>query len=164
MISPSGRLAAQRLGKFGSARFVVVCEFSLKETPCMYRGQSGQWSWLLHRVTGLAILLFLLVHIVDITLIGFGPEIYNDAIGIFSLWPIRLVSLALIGAVLYHAFNGIRIILIDFWAAGYKYQSQMFYVVMALTIIGTLGMGYFVVAPIFGICPQGPGLCNANIM
>lgn len=130
----------------------------------MYRGQSGQWSWFFHRVTGLAILLFLLVHIVDITLIGFGPTIYNDAIGIFSLWPIRLVSLALIGAVLYHAFNGIRIILIDFWAAGYKYQSQMFYIVLAVTIIGTLGMGYFVIAPIFGICPQGPGLCNANIM
>jgi len=130
----------------------------------MYRGQSGQWSWLFHSVTGLAILLFLLVHIVDITLIGFGPTIYNDAIGIFSLGPIRVVSVALIGAVLYHAFNGIRIILIDFWSTGYKYQSQMFVVVMALTIIGTLGMGYFVIAPIFGICPQGPGLCNANIM
>ena len=130
----------------------------------MYRGQSGQWSWLFHRVTGLAILLFLLVHIVDITLIGFGPTIYNDAIGIFSLGPIRFVSVALVGAVLYHAFNGVRIILIDFWSTGYKYQSQMFFVVMALTIIGTLGMGYFVIAPIFGICPQGPGLCNANIM
>jgi len=130
----------------------------------MYRGQSGQWSWLFHRVTGLAILLFLLVHIVDITLIGFGPTIYNDAIGIFSLGPIRFVSVGLVCAVLYHAFNGIRIILIDFWATGYKYQSQMFFVVMALTIIGTLGMGYFVLAPIFGICPQGPGLCNANIM
>ncbi|HEU5349719.1 MAG TPA: succinate dehydrogenase, cytochrome b556 subunit [Ktedonobacterales bacterium] len=121
----------------------------------MYRGQSGQWSWLFHRVTGLAILLFLLVHIVDITLIGFGPTIYNDAIGIFSLGPIRLVSLALIGAVLFHAFNGIRIILIDFWAAGYKYQSQMFYIVLVVTILCFLPMAYFVVAPIFGVCPQG---------
>jgi len=113
-------------------------------------------------VTGLAILLFLLVHIVDITLIGFGPTIYNDAIGIFSLWPIRIVSVALIGAVLYHAFNGIRIILIDFWATGYKYQKQMFYVVLAISIIGTLAMAYFVLAPIFGICPQGA--CNVNVM
>lgn len=121
----------------------------------MYRGQSGQWSWLLHRVTGLAILLFLLVHIVDITLIGFGPTIYNDAIQIFSLWPIRLVSLALIAALLFHAFNGIRIILIDFWAAGHKYQSQMFYIVLAVTILCFLPMAFFVVAPIFGFCPQG---------
>lgn len=128
----------------------------------MYRGQSGQWSWLLHRVTGLGILLFLLVHIVDITLIGFGPKIYNDAIGIFSLWPIRLVSLALIASVLFHAFNGVRIILIDFWASGYKYQQVMFYIVLAVTIIGFVPMAYFVVAPIFGICPQGG--CTAGAM
>ena len=93
----------------------------------MYRGPSGQWSWLLHRVTGLGVLLFLLVHIVDITLIGFGPTVYNDALLVFSTGIVRLISLALIGAVLYHAFNGVRIILIDFWPTGYKYQRAMFY-------------------------------------
>lgn len=121
----------------------------------MYRGQSGQWSWLFHRVTGLAVLLFLLVHIVDITLIGFGPTVYNDAIQVFSTWPIRLVSLALIGAVIFHAYNGLRIILIDFWAAGYKYQQQMFYIVLGATILSFLPMAYYVIAPIFGQCPQG---------
>src|SRR5689334_13113074 len=91
----------------------------------MYRGQSGHWSWLLHRITGLGVLLFLLVHIVDITLIGFGPKVYNDAVAIFSYGPIRFVSLALIASVLFHGLNGIRIILIDFWASRYKYQRQM---------------------------------------
>src|SRR5512142_3265048 len=75
----------------------------------MYKGQSGHWSWLLHRITGLGVLLFLLVHIVDITLIGFGPKVYNDSIAIFSLPFVRVVSLALIASVLYHAFNGVRI-------------------------------------------------------
>lgn len=121
----------------------------------MYRGQSGQWSWLLHRITGLGVLLFLLVHIVDITLLGFGPKVYNDAIAIFSLWPIRIVSLALIASVLYHAFNGIRIILVDFWAAGYKYQKQMFAIVMAVTILSFVPMAVFVMAPVFGVCLQG---------
>ena len=121
----------------------------------MYRGQSGQWSWLLHRVTGLAVLLFLLIHIVDITLIGFGPKVYNDSLQVFGNPLVRVISLALIGAVLYHAFNGIRIIIIDFWPGGYKYQRAMFYGVLAVTIIGFLAMGYFVVAPIFGVCPQG---------
>jgi succinate dehydrogenase / fumarate reductase cytochrome b subunit len=121
----------------------------------MYRGQSGQWSWLLHRVTGLAVLLFLLIHIVDITLIGFGPKVYNDSLQVFGNPLVRVISLALIGAVLYHAFNGIRIIIIDFWPGGYKYQRAMFYGVLAVTIIGFLAMGYFVIAPIFGVCPQG---------
>ena len=90
----------------------------------MYRGQSGHWSWLLHRITGLGVLLFLLVHIVDITLIGFGPKVYNDSIAIFSLPFVRVVSLALIASVLYHAFNGVRIIIVDFWPNGYKYQRD----------------------------------------
>jgi succinate dehydrogenase / fumarate reductase cytochrome b subunit len=109
---------------------------------------------LLHRITGLGVLLFLLVHIVDITLLGFGPTIYNDAVNVFSLWPIRLASLALIGAVLYHGFNGFRIILIDFWATGYKYQQVMFYIVLALTIVSFIPMAYYVLAPVFGVCPQ----------
>jgi succinate dehydrogenase / fumarate reductase cytochrome b subunit len=124
----------------------------------MYRGASGMWSWLLHRVTGLGVLLFLLVHIVDITLIGFGPKVYNDGIQIFSLGIVRLVSLALIGSVLYHSLNGLRILLVDFWPAGHKYQRQMFYAVLVVTIAGFIPMAFFVVAPIFGRCPQ-PGSC-----
>lgn len=121
----------------------------------MYRGQSGQWSWLLHRITGLGVLLFLLVHIVDITLIGFGPTVYNDAISVFSTGLIRFVSVALIASVIFHAFNGIRIILVDFWPAGYKYQAQMFNIVLVISVISTLVMAYYVLAPIVGICPQG---------
>jgi succinate dehydrogenase cytochrome b subunit len=121
----------------------------------MYRGQSGQWSWLLHRITGLGVLLFLLVHIVDITLIGFGPTIYNDAIQIFSTPIIRVISLALIASLLFHAFNGIRIILIDFWPSGYKYQQAMFYIVLALTIVLFIPTVFYIMAPVFGVCPQG---------
>jgi succinate dehydrogenase / fumarate reductase cytochrome b subunit len=126
----------------------------------MYRGQSGQWSWLLHRVTGLGVLLFLHIHIVDITLIGFGPTIYNDSLAVFSTPVVRVISLALIASVLYHAFNGLRIILIDFWPSGYKYQQQMFYGVLALSVLSFVPMAFYVIAPIFGSCPQGncPGL------
>jgi len=125
----------------------------------MYRGQSGQWSWLLHRVTGLGVLLFLLVHIVDITLIGFGLRVYNESLQVFGNPIVRLISLALIASVLYHAYNGVRIIIIDFWSAGYKFQRQMFYGVLALTILSFVPMAYFVIAPVFGVCPQGD--CNA---
>lgn len=117
----------------------------------MYKGQSGMWSWLLHRVAGLGILLFLLVHIVDISLLGFGPTIYNEGIGLFSTGIVRFISLALIAAVLYHAFNGVRLILIDFWPGGARYQGVMFATVMVLTIVCFLPMAYFVVAPIFGL-------------
>lgn len=119
----------------------------------MYKGQSGMWSWLLHRISGLGVLLFLLIHIVDISLLGFGPKVYNEGIALFGLTIVRILSLALIGGLLYHSFNGVRIMLIDFWPKGARYQGIMFTVVMILTIVCFLPMAYFVIAPAFGINP-----------
>ncbi len=117
----------------------------------MYKGQSGMWSWLLHRVTGLGVLLFLLIHIVDISLLNLGPKVYNEGIALFGLTIVRILSLALIGALLYHGFNGVRIILIDFWPSGARYQRIMFATVLVLTIVCFLPMAYFVMAPVFGL-------------
>ena len=113
----------------------------------MYKGQSGMWSWLLHRVTGLAILLFLFIHIVDISLIGFGPAAYDAGVLLFDTIVVRILSLALIGAVLFHAFNGVRIMIIDFWHRGVRYQALMFVIVLIITVVGFLPLGYFVIEP-----------------
>jgi len=117
----------------------------------MYKGQSGMWSWLLHRVAGLGILLFLLVHIVDISLLGLGPNVYNEGIALFGTTIVRIVSLGLIAGVLYHAFNGLRITLLDFWPKGARYQRMMFATVLVLTIVCFVPMAYFVIAPVFGL-------------
>ena len=114
----------------------------------MYRGQLGMWSWLLHRITGLGVLVFLLVHIVDISLLGFGPTVYNEAIALFGTPVVRVISLGLIAAVFYHAFNGVRIILIDFWPKGVRYQRAMFGIVIVFTILCFLPMAYYVIAPV----------------
>ncbi len=119
----------------------------------MYKGQSGMWSWLLHRIAGLGVLLFLLIHIVDISLLGFGPTVYNEGIALFGTAIVRILSLGLIAGLLYHSFNGVRIMLIDFWPKGARYQSVMFVAVMVLTIVCFLPMAYFVIAPAFNINP-----------
>ena len=106
------------------------------------------WSWLLHRITGLGILLFLLVHIVDVSLLGFGPAVYNEGILLFDSVVVRLLSLALIGAVLLHGFNGLRIMVIDFWRKGVRYQLLMFVIVMVLTVVGFIPIAYFVLEPV----------------
>jgi succinate dehydrogenase / fumarate reductase, cytochrome b subunit len=117
----------------------------------MYRGQTGMLAWLLHRITGLGVLLFLLVHIVDISLLGFGPAVYNEGIALFGTPIVRFISLALIGAVFFHALNGIRIMLVDFVAGAARYQRSMFWAVMLLTFLGFIPIAYFVLAPIFGL-------------
>ena len=97
-----------------------------------YRGGLGQWSYILHRVTGVGVLLFLLIHIVDTSLIGWGPEIYNKVIAIYRNPFFKVAEVGLLASVLFHALNGIRVLLVDFWPKGTLYHKQMFYGVVAL--------------------------------
>ncbi len=80
-----------------------------------YRGGAGMWAWILHRVTGVGVFLFLLAHIVDTSMIGWGPGPYNKMIALYRKPVFRVGEVLLAGAVLYHALNGIRIVIIDFW-------------------------------------------------
>ena len=110
-----------------------------KPAGTLYRGKVGMWSWVLHRITGVAIFFFLLVHVLDTSLVRLSPEAYNVVVATYKTPLIGLGELGLVGAILYHAFNGLRVILIDFWRKGVKYQNVMFWVVIALTVIVLAG-------------------------
>ena len=117
----------------------------------IYRGGVGMWSYYLHRITGLGVLAFLLIHILDTMLIGWGPEVYNKVMAIYRHPFFRVGEVGLFGAVLFHALNGIRIILIDFWAKACEYQKEIFYAEMVLFAIGFVWGGFLMLKPILGI-------------
>ena len=77
-----------------------------------YRGKLGQWSWMLHRVTGLGTLLFLALHVVDTSWAAFYPDQYAQAIHEYQSPLFTIGEFALIACVVYHAFNGLRIVLL----------------------------------------------------
>ncbi len=106
-----------------------------KPAGTLYRGKVGMWSWVLHRITGVAIFFFLLVHVLDTSLVRLSPEAYDVVISTYKTPIIGLAELGLVAAILFHAFNGIRIILIDFWSKGSKYQNAMFWVVVAIAFV-----------------------------
>ena len=100
----------------------------------MYRGREGQWAFLLHRVSGVAIALYLLLHVLDISLVMWGPDGPFDAfLAFYHNWPFRIGLLLIIAAVVYHALNGLRIILHDFTTWGVRYHRALWYGVLALT-------------------------------
>ena len=107
-----------------------------------YRMQEGMIAWLLHRIAGLAILSFLMVHILDITLAGWGPHLFNKLLFMYRETPFRVMEVALLGAVLYHALNGLRIIAIDFWSAGPRWQKHLFYGVLAVCAAALIPSAY----------------------
>jgi succinate dehydrogenase / fumarate reductase cytochrome b subunit len=93
------------------------------------------WSWVLHRITGVAIYFFLLVHILDTALVRLSPEAYNAVIATYQTPIMGLGELGLVIAIVFHAFNGLRIILVDFWSVGTRHHRTMFWIVVALWIL-----------------------------
>lgn len=93
------------------------------------------WSWVLHRITGVTIFFFLFVHVLDTAVIRIDPNKYSEIIETYKTPLIGLMEIALVACVLYHALNGVRIILVDFWSKGAKYQRQMLWVILTLFAI-----------------------------
>jgi succinate dehydrogenase / fumarate reductase cytochrome b subunit len=114
-----------------------------------YRAPQGMLSWALHRISGLGVLAFLLLHIVDIFLVGYGPTTFNDLLFLYRNPIFRLGEVVLVAAVYYHAANGVRIILVDFWRAGYQYERQMFYAVMAVFLLAFIPTAILMIRPLF---------------
>lgn len=101
----------------------------------LYRGREGMWSWVAHRVTGVLIFFFLFAHVLDTALVRVSPEAYNSVIGTYKNPVVGLGEVGLVAAVIFHAFNGVRIMLVDFWSKGPRYQRQMLWGVIALWVL-----------------------------
>ena len=105
---------------------------------------------MLHRIPGVAIFFFLLVHVLDTALIRVSPEAYNAVMGTYKNPIMGLGETALVGAIAFHALNGLRIILVDYWSKGTKYQRAMFWIVIALWVVVMLGFAPRHLMNVFG--------------
>ena len=104
-----------------------------------YRGGVGQWSFILHRLTGLGILLFLVIHVVDTSTVFFFPSLYADAIAIYRSAPFMIGEIFLVFSVIYHGVNGIRIAIFDlaflkYWETKPQHNSAIWTLVIAIVL------------------------------
>ncbi len=113
-------------------------------------GYEMTWSelaWLGHRASGLGVLLYLFMHIVETSTVLFGPDVYNAAVGIFKNLPARAGEVVLMAAVVYHALNGLRVIAMDFWPRLTVYYRPLTYGVIAATVIAMIPLGVIMLRP-----------------
>jgi succinate dehydrogenase cytochrome b subunit len=114
-----------------------------------YQGREGYWAWVLHRVSGLGVLLFLLMHIVDTSFMLLGREVYDHAIELYRQPLFRVGEVFIFAGVLYHALNGLRIIVIDFWDGAFRIQRQLWYGVLALSLGLMVPIAWVMLRPVF---------------
>ena len=113
----------------------------------VYRGKSGQSAFVLHRITGFLVFFFLLLHVVDVSLINADPKLYNEVHELYGNVLLRLFEVGLLGALVFHALNGVRIVMIDFFPGALRSEKRMFTVVAFLTIVLTAVGGFVILKP-----------------
>jgi succinate dehydrogenase / fumarate reductase, cytochrome b subunit len=112
------------------------------EYGSLYKGREGHWTWIAHRVTGVGVLLFLFAHIIDTALVGWGPEAYNKIVALYHNPIVEIMELGLVAAVIYHALNGIRIMIIDFWPQTAVRNRQLTYATLLLFVASMAPITY----------------------
>lgn len=104
-----------------------------------YRGGEGQLSFILHRLTGLGTLLFLIIHILDTAAVYFYPGLYEHAMALYRSTPFMIGEIILVFSVLYHGANGLRIAIADiffphWWSTEFQKRSAIITLVVAILL------------------------------
>jgi succinate dehydrogenase / fumarate reductase, cytochrome b subunit len=116
-----------------------------------YQGSEGMLAWAFHRISGIAIWAFILLHVLDIWLVSANPTLYQDVLAIYAS-PIGRVGETLLGAaLLYHALNGLRIIIMDFWPSMTRYHKQLWYAGWVVFVVVGIPVAVQIMAPAFGL-------------
>ena len=98
-----------------------------------YRGGVGMLAWVLHRLSGLALSAYLLLHLYDLRAAQRGAADFTEALAVFRTPFWKVMDLLLLAAVAYHMLNGIRLLAFDAgW--GIRNQRQLFWIAFVLTI------------------------------
>ena len=132
---------------------------TLKET-LRYKGAIGQWSWVLHRLSGLGVVLFFVIHIIDTSWSVFYPGLYEKAIASYQTPLFTLGEFALIAAVVYHAYNGMRIVILDYKPEWWRFQQRAAIWVLVLSAVTLIPVFLLMVSHVIAYYDESPAMLS----
>jgi succinate dehydrogenase / fumarate reductase cytochrome b subunit len=91
-----------------------------------YKGRGPMLAFILHRIGGVGMAIFITVHILASFL---GGDIGQFLNGIYENW---LFQIFIFFCVLFHAINGLRITIMDLWPRSLVYQREALWVEWAV--------------------------------
>lgn len=103
-------------------------------------GSVGRWGFSLHRLTGLALSLYLGVHLVLLNQLRAGPGAWDAFVRLMRSPLILALDALLLGAAAFHGFNGLRLTLLGLgWAV--RWQKVMLWASVVLAAACTVWVG-----------------------
>jgi|Deesub1362B_J571_1020462.scaffolds.fasta_scaffold00236_31 succinate dehydrogenase / fumarate reductase cytochrome b subunit len=111
-----------------------------------YRWHTGSFAWIVHRITGVLLTFYILLHLYVLSNLK-DPENYRNIMGLMEHPLVKIAEVGLLGLVLAHSLNGVRLLLIDlglssrlhkrvFWAV--FTTGVLLFIIGGLPIIGGL--------------------------
>ncbi len=111
-----------------------------------YHKFSGSWAWIIHRLTGIGLITYIIIHIYTLSSLQKGKEAFDTEMRLFTSPFFLFLEWALGAFVLYHALNGIRIVLIDLGSRS-KYHKALYYATWTVGIILLVIMAILIFDP-----------------
>lgn len=113
-----------------------------------YTNFIGSWAWILHRLSGLALIFYLMMHLWVIHTLTLGPESFNRVMTFLASKPFKLLEVGLWGVILFHAFNGVRIIIVDFFHGSLFHKKLFFFLISIAFLLWAFG-SYLLLSHVF---------------
>jgi succinate dehydrogenase / fumarate reductase cytochrome b subunit len=102
--------------------------------------KTGMWAWVGHRLTGIALVVYVFLHLsfISTASLGDGEASFDDLMATTSQPLFVLMDFVLVIVVIYHAVNGLRVVLFDM-GIGIKRQKLVFLIAMVIAAVLVIG-------------------------
>ena len=130
-------------GSYVDAGLVLRMQRSPEE-----RAEFNRWAFYAHRITGFAIFAFLCLHIIDTSLYSISPRLFDEVHVLYGSSPMRVFECGLLFAILFHTFNGLRILAIDVADLGIVASRRLLVASLALTVVLSFAGSAVIMAPV----------------
>ena len=105
----------------------------------MYRS-TGFISFIFRRISGVALVLYLFTHMWVIGSVNSGPGVFDERLAMVQTPFFKLLEVALLAAVVYHAFDGIRLLIVHYFNVT-DYRKSLFYAMFIAFVLVTIAGG-----------------------
>ena len=108
-------------------------------TETLDRSRGGMWPWLGQRVTAVVIIVTIMVHLVLTHFVAIGELSYDNIGERLATTAVLVNDVLLLVAVVYHALNGVRMVVLD-WGLASRGGRRVFDAV--LWLVGVFSIVY----------------------
>ena len=107
------------------------------DTISKHRG--GMWSWLFQRITAVLLIVCLAIHLILTHITNIGQITEANVAARLANAGLTAVDIILLAAGIFHALNGLRNVLMDYW---FSSRTRALWLTIGLWVIGLVAFGY----------------------